>query len=82
MCLLKFKILLKRQFKFRNNYLPNHALIKLTDFITNYPDNNYYICGIFIDLQKAFDTATNNICLAKLEYYCICRLVKFLLKNH
>ena len=32
-------------------------------------DSGKFACGIFIDLQKAFDTVDHQILLKKLEYY-------------
>jgi len=34
----------------------NHAIIALTESIREALDNNNFAIGIFIDLQKAFDT--------------------------
>ena len=55
--LRKNKILFSYQFGFRNNYSTNHALISLTEMIRNALDNSNFACGVFIDLQKAFDTS-------------------------
>ena len=52
--LLKFKILSNRQFGFRYNYSTNQALIIIVNLIKKYLDNDYYVCGVFLDLQKAF----------------------------
>ena len=41
----------------------------LTEDIRNAIDNNKFSCGVFIDLQKAFDTVDHDILLKKLEYY-------------
>ena len=49
--------------------LLNHALISLTESIKNSLDNKKFGCGIFLDLQKAFDTVNHQILLNKLHHY-------------
>ena len=44
------------QFGFRQKYSTPHALIHLTDKIREQLDSGNFTCGIFVDLQKAFDT--------------------------
>ena len=41
------------QFSFRQKYSTTHALIHLTNKITEQLDSGNFACGIFIDLQKA-----------------------------
>ena len=57
------------QLGFRKNHSTIHALISLTDHIRYALDNNNLACGIFIDLQKAFDTVDHKILLKKLAHY-------------
>ena len=57
------------QFGFRQKFSTSHALINLTENIRQALDNGYIACGIFVDLQKAFDTVDHQILLSKLDYY-------------
>ena len=43
--------------------------MSLTEAVRNTLDNKRLGCGIFIDLQKAFDTVNHRILLSTLEHY-------------
>ena len=63
------EILFQMQFGFRNGHSTDHALISLSEKIKSTLDSNRVGCGIFIDLQKAFDTFNYSILLQKLSHY-------------
>ena len=46
-----------------------HAAISLIENIEKAIDNKMLVCGVFVDLQKAFDTADHNILHHKLSHY-------------
>ena len=62
------------QFCFRQKYSTVQALTSLTENIRKNLDEGNIGCGIFVDLQKAFDAAEHDILLSKLEHYSICGL--------
>ena len=49
-------LIFKRQFGFRSGYSSNHTIVNLVESIEKYIDNDNYVCSVFIDLGKAFDT--------------------------
>ena len=59
----------KLQFGFRQNTSTNHALVNIINEIQSKLDKGQLSCGVFVDLQKAFDTVDHKILLKKLEHY-------------
>ena len=57
------------QFGFRQQYSTSHALINITENIRKALDDGNMGCGVFVDLQKAFDIVDHQILLAKLNHY-------------
>lgn len=55
------------QYGFRKNRSTAHALIDLIEYVSGKIDSKVYSVGIFIDLQKAFDTIDHEILLQKLQ---------------
>ena len=56
--LVKYNMIYTKQFGFRGNHSVNHAIISFTEHIRSLLDKGEYVCGIFVDLEKAFDTSS------------------------
>ena len=67
--LFSITILTSLQFGFRQHYSTSHALINITENIRKALDKGNIGCGVFVDLQRVFDTADHQILLAKLKHY-------------
>ena len=65
----KYNCLYDLQFGFRCKHSTVHALISFTESIRSALDDSKFVCGIFVDLQKAVDTVNHNILLNKLSHY-------------
>ena len=63
------KCIYNLQFGFRKNHSTNHAILSIIEQIQDTIKNNKFAIGIFIDLQKAFDTVNHSILLKKLNHY-------------
>ena len=59
----KYSCIYKYQYGFRRSHSTNHALIEITEKVRKALDSGKFACGIFVDLQKAFDTVNHKILL-------------------
>ena len=56
---------------FKKKFSTAHTVISLIENNEKAIDNKMFVCGVFVDLQKAFDTVDHNIFLHKLSHYSI-----------
>ena len=75
-------LLYKKQFGFRSSYSTIHALTDITENIKKLLDSQFYVCGIFVDLEKAFDTVNHMILTEKLNWYGFRGQINLLLKSY
>ena len=82
----KNNVIYNLQFGFRQQYSTSHTLINITENIRKALEDGNIGCGVFVDLQKAFDTVDHEILLVKSNHYGICRVsndwFKSYLYNH
>jgi len=67
--LIKHNVLNQSQCGFRKNHSTALALLEVLDNIYSKSDKHETVVGIFLDLQKAFDTVNHEILLYKLHSY-------------
>ena len=65
--LVKNNLIFSKQFGFCSNYSTNHALLSITERIKDLVDSGKYVCGVFVDLEKAFETVNHKILIEKLN---------------
>ena len=63
------QILYYKQFGFRKDFSRNHVIFHLLEIIQKVLDDGQIVCGVFIGLEKAFDTVSHDILLEKLDHY-------------
>ncbi len=65
----KFHLLYDFQYGFRSNFSTSLAVLDVTNMIQNETYQGNFIMGVFMDLQKAFDTINFEILFKKLYHY-------------
>ena len=65
----KFSVFYQYQFGFRQHHSTSLALSELCDSLYSHLDNHEFVVGMYVDLEKAFDTVGHKILLRKLYNY-------------
>ena len=75
------KIISCKQNEFFKGFSTAHVIINLIDNVESAIYNKQFVCGVFIDLQKAFDIVDHNILLEKIQHYGIRGIVHHCFKS-
>ena len=67
--LQQHNVFFQQQFGFRKKHSTSHAILNMIQKIMDALDKGEFACGVFVDLQKAFDTVDHKILLKKLSHY-------------
>ena len=62
------KVIYDLQFRFEQNFSTAYVVTSFTENIRQALDKRYIGCGVFADLQKAFNTVDREILLTKLNH--------------
>ena len=63
------KILYCKQYRFSKGFSTAHVIINLTDNIESAIDNKQFVCRVYVDLQRVFDSFDHKILLEKIKHY-------------
>ena len=76
------QILYYKQFGFQKDFSTSHAILNLLEIIQKALDDGQVACGVFIYLEKVFDTVSHDILLEKLNHYGIRGISIHLFRSH